>query len=94
MRRQLQTSHQRVRETAGTLPTEKTRRAYLVAPYKDKVQSVMVQFSDPRLSTVGTITRARVSPGLAGLDTAAPQLDVGYPVTVVIRRGQVEVVGF
>lgn len=93
-RRQLLTSTQSVRRQASQLTTEKTRVAYLVTPYRDKTRIVVVQFSDPRLGSRGTTVRARISAGLPGLETASPSLDIGTPVTVVIRRGVVTVVGF
>jgi hypothetical protein len=87
-RRQLGTSSQRVAKRIQTARQDKTRRAWLVTPYKDRTNVVLVQFNDPETGTYGTAVRARVSPGL----TSLPTLDVGTSVTVTIRRGQVEVV--
>lgn len=115
--RQLATSRKRIRDNAASLRQDKTRRAYLVMPYRDKMTHVLVQFSDPRLSSRGTVVRASISPGIWILspfpvtDTtlpttpedladfvhqavASPNFDAGHPVTVVIRHGRVEVVGF
>lgn len=92
--RSLNSSAQLVRTQAAQEPKERTRRAFLVMPYRDKTQRVLVQFSDPRLGSRGAVVQARIAPGVWDLTTTAPNLDIGYPVTVVIRRGRVEVVGF
>lgn len=96
MARQIESLHSAVRRVAGSLPTEKTRRAYLVYPYRDGQLMTAVCFSDPRYNTAGTTVRARISAGFTvpGSLTVIPSLDAGYPVTVVVRRGQVTVVGF
>lgn len=94
MTRQLYTSQQYVRRQQKAVAQEKTRRAWLVTPYRDKVAYVTVTFSDPRTVVVGMTVRAKISPGVWGLSTVAPNLDAGYPVTVVVRRGKFEVVGF
>lgn len=94
MSRQLQTTTQSTRTQIDRSIKDKTRRAFLVTPYRDKFTSVIVQFSDPRTGSRGLTTRATVAPGIWGLDTVAPDVAAGSPVTVVIRRGRVQVVGF
>lgn len=94
MTRSLGTAPQNVRRQIKQAAQEKTRQAFLVAAYKDKMTTVLVTFSPPRLGVQGVVARARISSGLTGIDTTAPQLPAGHPVTVVIRRGQLSIVGF
>lgn len=96
MTRQLQNTSQSVQTQIDSSRSERTRRAYLVYPYRDGQLTTVVTFTDPRNLTMGAAVQARISAGFTGPSNAfaLPSLEAGYPVTVVVRRGQVVVVGF
>lgn len=96
MTRQLHNTNQSVQAQIDASRSERTRRAYLVYPYRDGQLTTTVTFTDPRLRTMGATVQARISAGFVGPSNtfALPSLEAGYPVTVVVRRGQITVVGF
>ena len=85
--RSLRTVEQGVRQIIARTQTEKTRVAFLVDPYMPGVRRVMITFSDPSLGLRGMVATAAVRPGTGSTAKAA-----GAPVSVVVRRGQIEVV--
>jgi hypothetical protein len=87
--RQLRTVETNVRRTANQRPQPKTRTAFLLDTYSGYALQALVQLSDPRTSVRGTIIRASIRPGI-GLPNAVA---AGTPVTIVIRHGQVEIIG-
>lgn len=87
MRRDIQSTKQFLNQAIDDRLVEKTRIAYLAADFVGASRQVYVQFSDP-LFTRGSSVKANLA---AGLDLSS--LGVGTPVTVLIRRGQVQVVG-
>src|SRR4051812_31988082 len=66
MTRQLQNTSQSVQTQIDAARSERTRRAYLVYPYRDGQLTTTVTFTDPRYGTMGATVQARISAGFIG----------------------------
>lgn len=87
MRRYLGSNTQHIREVVQGELRDKTRIAYLASDFVASSRQVYVQFSNPLFSR-GSTGKANVA---VGIDLSS--LGIGTPVTVIVRRGQIQVVG-
>lgn len=87
VRRTRKTARQAIDTVVDKQPVYIPRRAFLVNGYTSPSRVALVQISEPG-RTRGITFKARVRPGVLGAS-----LPAGFPVSVLIRHGQTEVVG-